>query len=291
MSLSRTLALAFIRTKFRLLSAWSKRRGAEAAFKLFTTPQYRNQKELTPLFEEAEAISFNFQDYQIQGYRWNSGAPRTALLLHGFESSIVNFEQYVQPLVDRGFCVIGFDAPAHGRSSGDQMNVRIYMDFIEEIRERFGPVQAFLGHSLGGLSLSLALEEQGHTENARMVLIAPATETRTAIDYYFNFVKLSKTLRPAFDQFITEKGGREPSWFSVVRAVGNLRLPILWVHDTEDDMTPTTDVVPAQKAAHAHVEFLITTGLGHRRIYRDPGVVIKVVAFLAHPQPFPKGGE
>ncbi|RYY92296.1 MAG: alpha/beta fold hydrolase, partial [Chitinophagaceae bacterium] len=258
MSFQKKAALAFLRTKFHLLTLISKRKAAKAAFNLFTTPQHRNRKELPESFRSAESLRFRFQDFDIQGYRWNAGAARTALILHGFESSIVNFEQYIRPLVDRGFTVLGFDAPAHGRSSGTQMNVRIYLQFIEALRDRFGPIDRYMGHSLGGLSLCLALEEQGHTEGTRAVLIAAATETRTAIDMYFNFVRLPASLRPVFDSFIEELGGKPASWFSVARALPNLQLPVLWVHDQDDDMTPLSDVEPVRHAALPHVFFYIT---------------------------------
>jgi pimeloyl-ACP methyl ester carboxylesterase len=282
MSFQEKLALNFIRLKLRVLTAVSKKRAARAAFKLFTTPQYRNTKDLTPVFSSAEKLQIDFQQYRVQGYRWGAGAPRTALILHGFESGIVNFGQYVQPLLDRGFCVLGFDAPAHGRSTGQQMNVLLYMQFIELIRDSFGPIHRFMGHSLGGLSLSLALEDQGHDEDTRAVLIAPATETSSAIDLYFKYLRLPDALRPVFDDLITRRGGgKGPDWFSVARAITQLKAQILWIHDEEDDLTPISDVEPVRGQALPHVQFYITKGLGHRRIYRDPEVVKRVVDFLA----------
>ncbi|TCJ19186.1 alpha/beta hydrolase [Flaviaesturariibacter flavus] len=281
MSFQQKLALTLIRNKLRLLNLVSPKAAAASAFRLFTTPQYRNTKDLTDIFLKAEQLNFDFQEFRIQGYRWGAGAPRTALILHGFESGIVNFGQYVQPLLDRGFCVLGFDAPAHGRSSGQRMNVRIYMQFIEAIRRRFGPVTRFMGHSLGGLSLCLALEEQGGYEDARAVLIAPATETRTAIDYYFRYLRLPASMRAPFDALIGERGGKPPEWFSVARALPAMRLPVLWIHDEDDDLTPLSDVEPLRRKNLPHIHFYITKGLGHRRIYRDPEVVARVVEFLA----------
>ncbi|RYZ21867.1 MAG: alpha/beta fold hydrolase [Chitinophagaceae bacterium] len=281
MSFQQKLALSFVRNKLRLLHLLSPKAAAASAFRLFTTPQHRNTKEITGIFLQAEQLDFDFREFRIRGYRWGAGAARTALILHGFESSIVNFGQYVQPLLDRGFCVLGFDAPAHGRSNGEQMNVQIYMQFIEAIRDRFGPVTRFMGHSLGGLSLCLALEEQGGYEGARAVLIAPATETRTAIDYYFRFLRLPASMRPAFDALITERSGHPPEWFSVARVLPALQLPILWIHDQDDDLTPLSDAEPVRRQALPHVHFYITKGLGHRRIYRDPNVVERVVNFLS----------
>ncbi|GAA4329887.1 alpha/beta hydrolase [Flaviaesturariibacter amylovorans] len=280
MSFSKRLALTYIRTKFRVLSAVAPKKAARDAFALFCTPRHRNKKDLPPVFSDAEVLRFTFKDYHIQGYEWNKGGARTALILHGFESSIVNFDQYIGPLVGLGFRVLGFDAPAHGRSSGDFVNVLLYKQFIELVHERFGPVDAYLAHSLGGLSLSLALEPMPGTERLRVALIAPATETTTAIADYFRFLRLPGSLRPVFDDLIEERSGQRPEWFSVARAVRHLKAQVLWVHDQDDDMTPISDVHPVRKAGHNNVRFYITKGLGHRRVYRDPNVQQKVLEFL-----------
>jgi len=52
----------------------------------------------------------------IKGWRWNHPAERKVLILHGFESSAINFDRYVKPLIKKGYEVLAFDAPAHGRS-------------------------------------------------------------------------------------------------------------------------------------------------------------------------------
>src|SRR6476469_2106640 len=153
------LALLYIRTKFTILSAISKKRAAQQAFNLFCTPQHRNTKPLPPIFEKAEQLNFHFQKYSIRGYRWNMGQEKKVLILHGFESSVVNFDRYVTPLIKKGYEVLACDAPAHGRSTGHTINVMIYKEFIQAICERYGPVKSFLAHSFGGLALSLALEE------------------------------------------------------------------------------------------------------------------------------------
>src|SRR6478672_13221427 len=181
MPLAKKLLLRYIRTKFRLLSSVSKKKAAEQAFKLFCTPQLRNRKKLPPVFEKAEKLSFRLDGETVRGYRWNPSAGKKALILHGFESSVVNFDRYVKPLVQKGYEVLAFDAPAHGRSSGKTINVLTYKEMVVKICRDYGPIQSFIAHSFGGLSLSLALEEIPHDAGTRAVLIAPAAETKTAI--------------------------------------------------------------------------------------------------------------
>jgi pimeloyl-ACP methyl ester carboxylesterase len=221
MALQQRLALQYIRAKFKLLSAFSKKSAAKKAFALFCTPQYRNKKKLPPIFEKAEPLQFQFQKHTVRGYRWPHASGKKVLILHGFESSVINFDRYVKPLQKKGYEVLGFDAPAHGRSTGTQFNALLYKELIQTICRMYGPVQSFLAHSLGGLALSLALEEMAHNEDTKAVLVAPATETTTAVDSFFNFMKLDKALRPYFDNVILQRSNHPPEWFSVARASRN----------------------------------------------------------------------
>ncbi|MEI9809681.1 MAG: alpha/beta fold hydrolase [Bacteroidota bacterium] len=211
MRLSQRFALSYIRAKFKLLSAISKKKAAEAAFELFCTPPTRDVKELTAVFHGAEDIRFHFDQYEIVGYRWNKGGQKKVLIIHGFESTAVNFEKYIHPLINKGYEVLAFDAPAHGRSSGQQITMLVYRDLIRYVHEHYGPVLSYMGHSLGALSLSLALAEIPHDSHYRAVFIAPSSETSTAIDNFFNFLHLDKNIREEFEKVIMEKGGHPVS--------------------------------------------------------------------------------
>lgn len=280
MRLSQKIVVKYIRTKFKLLSSLSKRKAAVKAFQLFCTPQHRNKKKLPPIFEKAENLHFTFHGNTVRGYRWGAPSDKKVLILHGFESSVVNFDRYVKPLLKKGYEVLAFDAPAHGRSSGRTINVLLYKELIETICKNYGPVKSFMAHSLGGLALSISVEGMQHDENWKLALIAPATETTTAVDTFFNFLQLDADVKKEFNKVIFEMGGHPPEWFSVARAVKNIKAQIFWAHDKDDHMTPLSDVDPVIKDAPANIQFMVTEGLGHRRIYRDNKVAKAVVDFL-----------
>lgn len=280
MRMSQRMVLQYIKTKFTFLSFISKGAAAKLAFDLFCTPQYRNTKKLPRIFEQAESLQFNFEQYKIQGYRWNAASDKKILILHGFESSVVNFDRYVSPLVKKGYCVLAFDAPAHGRSSGNSITVLIYRAFINYVQKNYGPVKNFIAHSLGGLAICLTIEEWAHAEDYKIALIAPATETPTAVDSFFSFLDLPKSIRPEFDKRIMHMGGQPPEWFSINRAAANIRAQVIWFHDRDDDMTPLADVQPLIEKNYPNFQFSITEGLGHRRIYRDNKVARSVIEFF-----------
>lgn len=281
MKFKEKVGIRYIRAKFKILSSFSKKKAAEKAFELFCTPQYRNISELPPVFEQAEKIRFLFQQFTIIGYRWNRGSGRKAMIIHGFESSVVNFDRYIDALIKKGYEVLAFDAPAHGRSSGRQITAVIYKDLIRHVYDQYGPIQTFIAHSFGGLAVCLALSEIRHDENDKIVLVAPATETKTAIDLFFRLLHITDdAVRKEFDEIILRVSGYPASWFSIPRALKKINASVLWLHDEDDTTTPLNDVRKAQKENLSNVAYVITKGLGHRKIYRDAEVSKKIMEFV-----------
>ena len=280
MKLAQRLALGYIRTRLRLLSKLSPAKAAEKAFDLFCTPQVRNRKKFPPVFEKAEKLHIPFRDFRLAGYRWNKGAGRKIMIIHGFESSVINYDRYIKPFTDCGYEVVAFDAPAHGRSTGKRINALIFKDFIKHIHTRLGPMDAFMAHSFGGLALCLALEELEHTAEMKIVLVAPLTETTTSMQLFYHFLQLDKPVQKEFENIITVMGKQPPAWYSIRRAVHQIRARVLWFHDEEDNLTPFADALKVKKDHHPHIEFVISKGLGHRRIYRDNEVKKKIVGFF-----------
>lgn len=280
MTAAQRMVLKYYRGKLKLLSSISKKRAAKAAFKLFCTPQYRNLKKLPPIFEKSEKIRFTFDNYRIQGYRWNQGASRKLLILHGFESSVVNFDRYIKPFTNKEYEVLAFDAPANGRSSGKQINILIYKRFIKEIIKRYGPVNTYMAHSLGGLALSLALEELKHDSATKVIYIAPATETSTAVQSFYQFLKLDEGVQKEFENYIHSIDGRSSKWYSISRAIKQIKASVLWFHDEEDKTTPFEDAKAVMETSPPNVQFVITKGLGHSRIYRNNKVSNQIIDFV-----------
>jgi hypothetical protein len=280
MVLPKRLVLKYVRTKFKLLSSISKRKAAEKAFELFCTPQSRTKKELPPVFKKSEKIEFPFQRNIVKGYRWKHPSRKKALILHGFESSVVNFDKYIVELIKKGYEVLAFDAPAHGESTGKTINAIVYKELVLYIWNQYGPIDSFVTHSFGGLALCLALEEIPHSSSTKMVLIAPAAETTTAIDHFFKLLQLDSGIRKEFDAIIKEQGGEWPEWYSVSRLAPKLKGQVLFLQDKDDNMTPLSDVKPVMDKNYPNFRFIISEGLGHRRIYRDEQSLKRIMEFL-----------
>jgi len=283
MKIKQFLAIKYFRTKIKLLSILSTRKAAEEAFRVFSTPQkLPRTKNIRPsAFNHADPLYVKFYGLKIKGYRWNKDKPAKILILHGFSSSAYKFSHYVAPLIEKGYEVIAFDAPAHGSSEGVTINALEYGKLIEIIIKAFGPFNGFIAHSFGGLALSLALEKVPHDEKMKVVFIAPATETTSAIDSAFKILDIqNENVKHDFEKIIKEKSGHSSKWFSMKRAMQNIKASTLWIHDEDDDVTPLNDALKVKELNLPNVEFHITKTLGHRKIYRDKTVKNLVIDFL-----------
>ena len=270
------------KAKFNTISVFSKQKAAESLFKLFCTPYSGKPKRKAPaFFKRANTINIQFEGNTIKGWQWipNNCNGKKVLIAHGFDSCSYKSEAIIHKLFLTGFEVLAFDALAHGESDGKTVNVNQYGDCIALIDETFGGLYAIVGHSFGGLAATLIVEKKlQHIE--KIVLIAPAVETTRAIDNFFTFLKMPLALKPLLEQYITEHSGQSPEHYSVTRALQFLKSKVLWVHDEKDFICPIEDLKPTKEKHLSHVEFYITSGLGHNAIYRNPNVLQKIAFFL-----------
>ncbi len=280
MKLGQKIAIGFIRLRLTLLAAVSKKAAAQKAFDLFCTPMRKTPPSLLPLFTGAEPLRLEVEGIMANGFRWNKGGSPRVQVVHGFESASANFEVYIKAFIDKGYEVLAFDAPAHGVTGGKYITLPLYIDTLTAAYRQYGPVQLFLAHSFGGLALVHFLETLPPGINYRLALVAPATEAVTAIDSFFRLLRIDAQVRAPFDRLIEQAGKVAPTHFSIPRAIANIKMPVLWVHDREDSITPLADVQPVIDKQYPNVRFLLTEGLGHRRVYRDSGVVKAVTEFL-----------
>lgn len=268
-----------IKLKLYMLSLISVSWASKTAFHIFITP-YRKPRPFKPaIFEKAEEFDIQVDGNNIHGYRWQKESNKKVLLVHGFESRAFNFNRYVQPLLENGYGVYAMDAKAHGLSEGKTITIPEYMSMFHALNKMHGPFEGYITHSFGGISVCLYEEKNNHP-NTKIVLIAPATETATALRLFCKFFNLSHKINTGMHDFIFLKSGFKSSHFSLKRIIPELKNPILWIHDEDDDITPLSDVEEIITSKQPNIEFMITKNLGHRKIYNDNRVIEKTIRFL-----------
>lgn len=282
MNLSQRIIIKYYRTKLHLLQSFSPQKAADYALKLFFTPYNPcHNVERPAIFHKGEKLSFRHHENNIHGFRWKStlANAKTVLICHGMNSCSYRFEKYIQLLLQHNYHVLAFDAQAHGQSEGKILNALIYSEIILAIEKLYGPLYGIIAHSLGGMAATFAMEQLNCT-NKKVVIIAPATETSSSLNGFFHLLKLSPSLRPHVEVAITKVRGNDVAWYSSARAVQHIQSKVLWIHDKDDTICVYKDTLPIQKMQLPHVEFMITKGLGHNKIYRDAQVQKTIMKFL-----------
>jgi pimeloyl-ACP methyl ester carboxylesterase len=286
MKLSQRLLLKYFKAKIRTIGMVSPEKAAAEAFDLFSTP-FKSKKisKIPAIFHQSLPVSVEVRGITVRGFQWKSELTqsRKILIVHGFSSYSYKFEQYIVSLKKEGFEVLAFDAPGHGISDGKRINALIYRDSILAIEARFGPLYGIIAHSMGGLAASLAMELMTNTKERKLVLIAPATETKMAIENLFTQIPVKPAVKQAFDQYVTNLAGKPISYFSVARVVRTLDTRVLWIHDETDAICTFEDVAPLLSETIPSTEFFITKGLGHNQVYKEASTRDRILAFIQSP--------
>lgn len=283
MKLAQKLVMTYYKTRLRTLGMVSPRKAAELAYKIFSTPRNPSAtpKE-PPVFHKSEKLQLNFNGIVLQGFRWipTQSNRHKILIVHGFSSYSYKFEKYVSLLKKQGFEVVAFDAPAHGLSGGKRINSLLYRDAILAIEQAFGPFYGMMGHSLGGLSATLAFKQLTNQLARRLVIIAPATETWRSIDHFLGLFSADEKLKQAFLEMLTELTHETIESISVSDAVKYIQSPIFWVHDKQDKICVFEDVQTMIDKKIPNIKFHVTQGLGHSFVYKEAQVSNEIVQFF-----------
>ncbi len=140
-------------------------------------------------------------------------------------------------------------------------------------------IVAAVAHSLGGVAVALAL--RAGIRLRRAVLLG------TPADPALYFERFASALR--LPPGLTRRARREAErhtghpWSELRLASGLCpSIPLLLLHDRDDSEVSFAEALTLS-AAWSSARLLATTGLGHRRILRDPDVVTQTAEFLGTP--------
>lgn len=226
----------------------------------------------------AEKFTLQVEHMNIQCYQWGKSS-KTILVVHGWAGRATQFRRFVKPLLNAGYQVVGFDGPAHGKSSGTSTHINEFLIVIQALEKRLGKIDGIIAHSFGGVASLYAIAEGLPVKT--LVNIASPTIADEIINTSLRTIGGSSKTGEAFKKFILRKYGRPFEDFSSLAFIK--RVPsdfnILLVHDHEDQEVgihqPEALVKVFPKA-----KIYKTTGLGHTRILKDNDVIQEVVTFI-----------
>jgi alpha-beta hydrolase superfamily lysophospholipase len=281
LKLVQKVAIYYYATKIKIIFLISKTTAVKQAFDLFCTPYSGKVIRIAPpVFQSAKTLMIIQDKLKIKGWQWNpeKSNHKKILILHGFDSCSYKFEKFIVPLTNLGFTVFAFDAPAHGISEGKTVNALQLKNTILTINKTYGNLYAIIGHSFGGFAAALAIESLANIQ--KLVLIAPPVETIKLINSFFSVVPLGEKIKSSLIDHLESMSKQKITYYSTARALIENEVKTIWLHDEEDNICVFEDVAKIQNLALNHVEFYITKGLGHNKIYRDLEVKEKIFEFL-----------
>lgn len=249
------------------------------AAKLFTTPiKHKTPKREFQMDEESiqEQILIPSINKKIVVYKYSQGDKRI-LLIHGWSGRGTQLYKIANELVNLGYQTISFDAPAHGKSSGNNTIMTEFISSIIELEKQFGPFEFAIGHSLGGMALLNAIKTNLKVKKA--IIIGSGDIIQDIIDDFISKLKLNPQNGIMLKEYFEEKFKIEMDYYSASRAAKEITIPVLVIHDENDDEVN----IKAAHNIHHHLknsELMITNRLGHRKILGNTEVINRIIKFI-----------
>lgn len=220
---------------------------------------------------------------ELAVYEWGQGP--AVLLVHGWGSNAMHLGRMVGPLLNAGFRVVAFDAPAHGRSSGHRTDMVEFANAVAAVARHAGPLHAVIGHSFGAAMAMFAARDWGMA-TSRLVLISSFNHCNWFVEMFARHIGLTPEVLGRVRELFVQRYGGRLDWgrMSVLEMARQAGLPALLVHDETDEEIPFEHGL-SLAAAMPCTQFKATHGLGHHRVARNPEVIRRVVDFLARQEP------
>lgn len=226
----------------------------------------------------AQKFILSVNGMRIQCYQWGN-APKTILLVHGWAGRATQFRRFIKPLLSQGYQVIGFDGPAHGKSSGKSTHINEFLTVIQALENRYKKLDAIIAHSFGGVASLYAIAEGLSVKT--LVNIASPTIADEIINTSLRTIGGSAKTGQAFKEFILRKYGKPFEEYSALAFIKHVPsdFNLFLIHD-EDDREVEMKQPDALINIYPKGKIYKTSGLGHTRILRDNEVIRQAVTFI-----------
>lgn len=269
-----------LRGAFRLVARVSPRMAALAGYALLARPPRSLQSHWQlALRGKAQSRRLRFGSGELAVYEWGAGP--AVLMVHGWGSHALHMGRMVLPLVDAGFRVVSFDAPAHGASSGRSTDLVEFASAVAAVAASTGPVHCILAHSFGA-SMALYAHRDWGIGAGRIVAISSFDDCNWFIEAFGRHIGLSGAVLSDIRGMLVERYSGRINWsrMSVVDMLRHAGLPALVVHDQDDEEIAFAHG-QSLAAASPQTQFHATRGHGHHRVVRSTAVIERVVQFVA----------
>jgi pimeloyl-ACP methyl ester carboxylesterase len=209
---------------------------------------------------------------------WSWGDGKPVLFIHGWSGRGTQAAHFLTPLINSGYRIISFDGPAHGETHGNRTSIPEISDVVLALGKKYGVFHSTITHSFGAMILGYASTLGFNTRSA--VCICPPATIQSILDNFQSSLNIpDSVLREMKNRLHKNYGDNLEKRISTLNNVRELSIPALIIHDDKDADIPWQDGKALAEAWQGS-KFILTHGLGHRRILRDPTTIMNTTDFI-----------
>ncbi len=249
------------------------------AYKLFFSPiRFKRPPRELETFTKAKKYKVKLANHPVQLYEWGAKGTPVAVVVHGWSGRATQLYAFVQPLVQLGYHVVGFDAPAHGASEGKQTNIKEFFEILNHIHVNIGKIAWGIGHSFGGVALLYAIHEGLPIQ--QVVMISSPTIGDDILAGFSKKINASPNTGKALRKLVLNRFNLDFETITACHLITKINLNnLLIIHDKNDEEVPYQNAIALHQRAPGS-SLLLTQTLGHTRILRAPQVVEATLNFI-----------
>ena len=257
----------FLKYFFQLFGKIAPKLSAQLLIRLMARPRAHKLRPFeSEVLDRARAWRHPYQGGEIQGYIWGEGGNKVALLAHGWEGHAGNFGALVEMLLEKGYQVIAYDAPSHGKSSRMRTHMLSYGAFLAD-RLRHHKPDVLLSHSFGSVASVMAIHEHPDLAPKQWFLLTTPSDFKEYVDGIQNSLNLpERSLKEVVH--LIEKNSQLPlsrmnmeNFGPSAEVVDHIHI----IHPITDRIIPIESARRAQKALPG-ARITEVEGVGHYRI-------------------------
>ena len=227
-------------------------------------------------FEKATQHTLLLEKNTAVLHKWGSG-PKNILFLHGWESNSQRWLPYYNMLEKEKYTVYALDAPGHGMSGGDKLNVEVFRQAIEAALARIGPIDTIIGHSLSNTAVGYCYIMNPNVDVKKFIVMGAASGMDAVFTYFKEILGLSIRSVANLSKKVNTIFKIPHQEVKLMSFLDKVTQPVLVIHDKNDAVTPFKPIENVLKK-HPKINTYITCGLKHD--LKAEEVYVKVIAFI-----------
>ena len=247
-----------------------------AAFLFFTPIRFEAPLQEQKYLSEAKTKTIAYKNNKVKIYEWGE-AQKAVLLVHGWAGRATQVAHLAKPLIEAGYKVYSFDAPAHGNSNGRHTHFIEFSEIILELHKLFPDIESIIGHSMGGSACVHAIT-QGFKPNKCITIGAPAS-VDWVLKSYCKQLNLTNKVAEIIKSRLEKKFTQKFEELSLRTMVKHIETPGLIIH-CEDDVDAPVECAHQIHENWNNSKLICTQNLGHRRILKNKEIAQAIIDFL-----------